>query len=200
MPPDPVPADPPPDPMTAAERAAWLERVAEQDEPPGLEEWSGPDDELTAADLAELAELREAAEAAALAAADAVRRGMPGGQPIRLKSRGPGYPGSARPSPGESCSRAAAFGAGMALDVLPGCPGLAQLADAAAGDDDRYAGASDDELAGAIAGSRRTRARASTRRWPSSSGAAPSPAARGRAPPRCPGRGTSSRRWSWPRC
>jgi len=63
--------------MTAQERAASLDRVAEEDEPPGLEEWSGPDDELTAADLAEL---REAAEADA---------------------------------------RAAAFGAGMALDVMP---------------------------------------------------------------------------------
>src|SRR5260370_8551050 len=114
-----VPGDPPPDAMTAAERAAWRERVAEQDEPPGLEEWSGPDDELTAADLAELAELREAAEAAALAAADAVRRGMPGGQPIRLKSRGPGYPGSARPSPGESCSPAAPSRACIAPHVLP---------------------------------------------------------------------------------
>jgi len=39
MPPEPVPADLPPDPMSAEERAAWLDRVAEQDEPPGLEEW-----------------------------------------------------------------------------------------------------------------------------------------------------------------
>ena len=39
--------------------------------------------------------------------------------------RGPGQPGSARVFPGESASRAAAFGPGMALDVLPGGPGLA---------------------------------------------------------------------------
>ncbi len=74
MPPEPVPADPPPDPMTAEERAAWLDRVAEEHEPPGAEEWEdwpGPDDELTAEDLAELAGLREAAEADALAAAEA---------------------------------------------------------------------------------------------------------------------------------
>src|SRR5260370_39830628 len=71
MPPEPVPADPPPDPMTAEEREAWLDRVAEEDEPWDLEEWSGPDDELTAEDLAELAELRAAAEADARAAAEA---------------------------------------------------------------------------------------------------------------------------------
>src|SRR5260370_13475719 len=159
-----VPGDPPPDAMTAAERAAWRERVAEQDDPPGPEEWPGPDDALTAAGLGGVAEWREAAGAAALAAADAVRRGLPGGQPIRLKSRGPGHPGSARRAPGESCSRAAAVGAGMALDVMPGWPGLAQLADAAAGDDDRYAGASDDELAGAIAAWDRIEAHASARK------------------------------------
>jgi len=44
--------------MSAAERAAWLDRVAEEDQPPELEEWSGPDDELTAADLANAAAAR----------------------------------------------------------------------------------------------------------------------------------------------
>ena len=151
MPPEPVPADPPPDPMSAEERDAWLDRVAEQDEPLDLEEWSQSDDELTAEDLAELAELRAAAEADALAAAEAAARGLPGGQYVRPGRRGPGQPGSARCYPGEFSGRAAAFGAGMALDVLPGCPELAWLADAAAGDDDRYVGASDDELAGVIA-------------------------------------------------
>ena len=167
MPPEPVPADPPPDPMTAAERAAWLDRVAEQDEPPAPEEWEdwpGPDDELTAADLAELAGLREAAEADALATAEAVARGLPGGQYVRPERRGPGLPGSARPLPGESCSRAGAFGAGMALDVTPGCPQLAWLADAAAGEDDRYEGASDDELAGVIAAWDRAEAHACARK------------------------------------
>ncbi len=45
--------------------------------------------------------------------------------------RGDGGPGGA----------AAAFGAGAALDVMPGCPELALFADAAAGADDGYAGA-----------------------------------------------------------
>jgi hypothetical protein len=38
----------------------------------------------------------------------------------------------------------------MALDVMPACPDLALLADAAAGPDDSYAGASDDELTGVL--------------------------------------------------
>ena len=64
---------------------------------------------------------------------------------------GPGQPGSARIYPGESASGAAAFGSGLALDVMPACPGLALSADAAAGEDDSYAGVSDDELLGVLA-------------------------------------------------
>ena len=64
--------------------------------------------------------------------------------------RGPGQPGSAQVFPGESASRAAAFGTGLVLDVLPGCPDLALFADAAAGPDDAYEGASDDELVGVL--------------------------------------------------
>ena len=44
----------------------------------------------------------------------------------------------------------AAFGAGLALDVMPGCPDLAMLADTAAGPDDTYNGVSDDELIGVL--------------------------------------------------
>jgi hypothetical protein len=146
--------------MSATERAAWLDRVAEEDEPPELEDWPEPE-ELTAAEVAELAGLREEAEADARAAA---ARGLPGGQYVRPERRGPGQLGSARPLPGESRSRAGAFGAGMALDVTPGCPELAWLADAAAGDDDRYAGASDDELAGVIAAWDRIEAHACARK------------------------------------
>jgi hypothetical protein len=36
----------------------------------------------------------------------------------------------------ESASRAAAFSTGQCLDVMPACPDLAMLADAAAGPDD----------------------------------------------------------------
>ena len=64
--------------------------------------------------------------------------------------RGPGQPGSARIPAGESSGRAAAFGTGMALDVMPACPELALAADAAAGPDDCFEGASDAELAGVL--------------------------------------------------
>src|SRR5260370_15048813 len=97
MPPEPVPADLPPDPMSAEERDAWLDRVAEQDEPLDLEEWSQSDDELTAEDLAELAELRAAAEADALAAAEAAARGLPGGQYARPGRPRPGQAGAPPP-------------------------------------------------------------------------------------------------------
>jgi hypothetical protein len=66
------------------------------------------------------------------------------------RRRGPWQPGSAGLRAGESSSRAAAFGTGMCLDVMPACPDLAMLADAAAGPDDTYPGASDDELIGAV--------------------------------------------------
>ena len=127
-----------PDPMTAEEREAWLDHLAEADEAPDLEEEEDPEDyaPLTAE---ELAEVREGA-----AAGPAVWAGLAG-------RRGPGQPGSARVYPGESCSPAASFGSRMALDVMPVCPGLALSADAAAGDDDSYTGVSDDELLGVLA-------------------------------------------------
>jgi len=163
MPPGPVPADPGraksrpgarpepdpgwgpvitcPDPMTAEEREAWL--AAEDGEPFDPGEWPDPDgppppgeDELTAE---EIAEIRAAAadELLALKAADTGRRG-------------PGQPGSARMFPGESSSPAAGFGVGLALDVMPGCAGLALAADAAAGEDGRFDGAADHELIGVL--------------------------------------------------
>jgi hypothetical protein len=59
-------------------------------------------------------------------------------------------PGSARSFPGEYVSRAAGFATGKALDVAPGCATLGLFLEDTAGDDDRYAGATDDELLGAI--------------------------------------------------
>jgi hypothetical protein len=72
------------------------------------------------------------------------RLGLPGGTPIAEGRRGPGQPGSAEQRPGEFLSRAAGFAAGMLLDTMPGCGALAGFAAEAAGDDDRYAGACDD--------------------------------------------------------
>ena len=77
--------------------------------------------------------------------------------------RGPGQPGSARVFPGQSSSPAAAFGPGMALDVLPGCAQLAVAADAAAGDDE-FAGVSEAELAGVMCAWDRVEAHAAARK------------------------------------
>src|SRR5215475_13172362 len=154
---EPVPADPgwdddpawlDRDPATPAERAAWLDRVCEADEPPEPEEFEDFDP-LTAE---ELAEVRQAAADDLLA----VRAATTG-------RRGPGQPGSARVFPGESASRAAGFGPGMALDVLPGCAQLAVAADAAAADD-RFDGVSEAELVGLLCAWDRVEAHAAARK------------------------------------
>src|SRR5579859_2654093 len=77
--------------------------------------------------------------------------------------RGPGMPRSADRVPGISVSRAAGFASAMPLDVAPGSLELAWFAEDAAGEDDRYRDASDDELAGAIAAWARVKAYASSR-------------------------------------
>ncbi len=151
---DPAWPAPTPDPMSAEEWEAWLDHL---DEPFDPEEYPDPDgppppgeDELTSE---EIAQIREVTEAEARGAANGARSGTTGALAAIAafgSRRGPGQPGSARILPGESSSRAAAFGAGLALDVMPGGPDLAMLADQAAGPDDTYAGVSDDELIGVL--------------------------------------------------
>src|SRR5690348_1700082 len=156
--PSPVPADPgwdedltwlDRDPMTVQEREELLDRICEQDGPPEPEEYEAFEP-FTAE---EVAEIREAA-ADELLAAKAASTGR----------RGPGQPGSARTFPGESSSPAAGFGPGMALDVLPGCAGLAVAADAAAGEDDQFAGVPEAELIGMMCGWDRVEAHAHARK------------------------------------
>src|SRR6202035_4410009 len=116
---------------------AWCESVEGQ---------LGPDDEEEPEDAAPwdadldalIAQCREVTAEEAAFAVRAAARGLPGGTPVGAGRRGPGEPG------------AAGLGAGMLLDVMPGCGALAGFAAEAAGDDDRYAGAGDDEVAGAI--------------------------------------------------
>ena len=66
-----------------------------------------------------------------------------------------------RSHPGEYASPAAGFASGQPLDVAPGCAVLGSFLADAAGDDDRYAGASDDELLGVICAWDRQEAHAS---------------------------------------
>jgi hypothetical protein len=158
MPSVPAPADPgrdgdparlDRDPMTAAEREAWLDRLCAQDDDPSdaPQEYWDPEscapppgqDELTAEELAGVAE----AAGDEMLALDAASTGR----------RGPGQAGSARVFPGESDSRAAGFGVGMAWDVMPGCAQLAVAADAAVdggGPADSFRGVADHELAGLV--------------------------------------------------
>ncbi len=161
MPASPAPADPgrdddlawlDRDPMTEQEREACLDRLCEQDEgyrEDEADEYAGFEP-FTAE---ELAEIREAA-ADELLAVEAATAGR----------RGPGQPGSARVFPGQSSSPAAGFGPGMPLDVLPGCAALAVAADAAAGEDDRFAGVSEAELIGVVCAWDRVEAHAGARK------------------------------------
>ena len=158
MPSVPVPADPgwdedpawlDRDPMTAAEREAWLDRLCQLDDDPAdaPQEYWDPEscapppgqDELTEQELAGIAE----AAADEMLALDAASTGR----------RGPGQAGSARVFPGVSDSRAAGFGTGMAWDVMPGCAQLAVAADAAVdggGPADSFHGIADHELVGVV--------------------------------------------------
>src|SRR6201989_3492257 len=139
------------DPMTAAEREASLDRLCEQEEGHLQEEDEyGNVEPFTADELAEI----QAAAADELLAVEAATTGR----------RGPGQPGSARVFPGQSSSPGAGFGPGMPLDVLPGCAGLAVAADAAAGEDGRFAGVSEAELVGVVCAWDRVEAHAAARK------------------------------------
>ena len=177
----PVPPDPgrDGDPSRVPSWPAWMDdpaylaaRAADED-PGDLDLAEDPDDapppdvdeaeliaaaaEITAEQAraaAVLAGLGQTATMAAVAAVAAVAAGR----------RGPGMPGSAESFPGASASRASGFASGKPLDTAPGCVTLAQFAEEAAGDGDRYPGASDDELLGAIAAWDRVEAYASARK------------------------------------
>jgi hypothetical protein len=156
-----------PDWMTGEDWQAWCDSQVDQDEPPDLDEEPDPDGlpgpwEYNLDQV--IAECRQITAEEAAASARAVRLGMPAGQFVGLERRGPGQPGSARRVPGEHLSRAAGFGAGMCLDTMPGCNALAGFAAEAAGEDDRYDGASDDEIAGALCAWDRVEAHASARK------------------------------------
>jgi len=150
--------------MSEEDWQAWCAALPEEDEPPEEELDPGWEE----AGLEEvIAECRQIGEDQARAAANAARLGTTGALAAIAAlagRRGPGQPGSAQVFPGEYPSRAAQFATGMLFDTMPGCPELAAFADAAAGEDDRYDGASDDEVLGALCAWDRVEAHAAARK------------------------------------
>src|SRR5580700_3179622 len=134
----------------------------EDDEDPDNAPPAGLDDHELAVLLAQAREMTADQARAAEAAARWGQTGLLGALGALVTGRrGPGMPGSAQTVPGEYPSPAAGFGTGQPLDVAPGSATLASFLEDAAGDDDRYTGASDDELAGVICAQDRVQANAS---------------------------------------
>ncbi len=148
-------------PASADWDEGYLEAMAEDEDPGDLDEYVDPDNAppagLDDAGLVALvAEARELVADQAAAAAEAARSGQ---APVRAMleavsggRRGPGMPGSVESFPGERRGRASGFASGQPLDTAPGGAVLASFLEDAAGEDDRYRGACDDELLGVICG------------------------------------------------
>ena len=146
---------------------------ADDEDPGDPDEYQDPDNApppgLDDAQLAALiAEAREVTAGQAYAAELAARLGhtaaLAAAGALSAGRRGPGMPGSAQTYPGEYASPAAGFATGKPLDVAPGCATLASFLEDTAGGDDRYSGASDDELLGVIGAWDRVEANASARK------------------------------------
>ncbi len=153
--------------------AGWEASLAgrqSDDEPADLELCPDPEDPPLPGEFdldAIIAEGREIGEDEARAAVHAARLGTAGALGAIAGTagrRGPGMPGSARSFPGEYSGPAAGFASGMPLDTSPGCAVLMGFADDAAGEDDAYPGATDDELVGAICAWDRAQSHASARK------------------------------------
>src|SRR5580704_12517415 len=152
---EPVPPDPGPSCPDWMDDPAYLGMRAADEDPGDLDLEDPDDDPPPDADPGELA--AEAARiacdqerSAAVMAGLGLTAAMAADAAAALGRRGPGMPGSAESFPGVYASRASGFASGKPLDVAPGCLTLASFAEEAAGEDDRYPGVSDDELAGVI--------------------------------------------------
>ena len=174
----------------------WAAYLAREPADPGL--GLDPDEapEVSRAEMAAIiTECREIAEDEARAAAAAARAGATGALAAigaTLGRRGPGQPGSAEGFAGEYAGPAGAFATGMVLDAAPGGVELALFAADAAGPDDRYAGASDDELVGAICAWDRAEAHMAARKH-----AAIAEFIRRRPAPGCPPEGPARMPAAW---
>ena len=126
--------------LTEDEWVAWLASMPDEEDP-GLEPGEEPDPEDSPPPARKPRSPRPGQGSRA-----------PVGVPRAVPSarRGPGEPGSARRIPGESPGPSGAFATGQLLDVAPGGAALHGLAACAAGTDERFSGASDDELIGVL--------------------------------------------------
>jgi hypothetical protein len=114
-----------------------------------------------------IAECREISAEEARAAAHIARLGQTAAMAAiaaALGRRGPGQPGSAHRFAGEYPGPAAGFANGHPLDAAPGGAALMGFAGDAAGDDDTYDGASDDQVVGVICAWDRVEAHAAARK------------------------------------
>ena len=159
------PVPPGVDPMADPARwEAWLASIDSDEAPPDPEQdlrWCPDPEDQALPDDVDLEPLRaESRRIAAGKAAEQAAEAEYAARPprdvevpqagVRVGRRGPGMPGSARRVPGEYACPAGGFGTGQPLDLAPGGGVLLSFAEDAAGGDDRFAGASDDELAGII--------------------------------------------------
>jgi hypothetical protein len=149
---------------------AYLALRAEDEDPGDGDLWGdledGPPPDVGEDELAAVADqiLADQERVAAVMARLGVTGAMAAGTAAAFGRRGPGMPGSAQCFPGVFASRSSGFASGKPLDAAPAGPVLASFLDEAAGPDDRYPGASDDELAGIVAGWDRMEAYDSSRK------------------------------------
>ena len=169
MPPEPVSPDSGPSCPDWMDDPAYLAMRAADTDPGDLDLEDPEDDPPPDVDDGELIAEAERigadqARAAEVAARLGLTAAMAADAAAALGRRGPGMPGSAQTFPAVYASRSSGFASGMPLDTAAGCLVLGQFAEEAAGEDDRYPGASDDELAGVICAWDRVEAYASSRK------------------------------------
>jgi len=133
--------------------------------PPSRQDWLTRDEWIAWVDATEPDEWDDPGEDPAPPHTPAPPRGAGkagrGARAVKGGRRGPGQPGSARRATDDSPGPAGAFAAGHLLDAAPGGAALFGFAENAAGPDDRFAGASDEELTGIICALDRSEAAAS---------------------------------------
>ena len=140
------------------------------EEPPDPDRYANPEDPPLPGEVdldAIIAECRQItadqARAAAMAAAAGATGALAGAAAAVAGRRGPGMPGSAC-FPGEYPGPAGGFASGLGLDTMPGGLVLMSCAGDAAGEDDTYPGATDDELVGVLCAWDRVQAHAAARK------------------------------------